>query len=67
MSTTSERRYRRQQQRLKEKLHKKFIERIKGKSNEEILQIMDQIRSKYGIEYRGEDNVIKQEDGQPNY
>jgi hypothetical protein len=67
MSTTSERRYRRQQQRLKEKLHKKFIERIKGKSNEEILQIMDQIRFKYGIEYRGEDNVIKQEDGQPNY
>ncbi len=67
MSTTSERRYRRQQQRFKEKIHQKFLERIKGKSNEQILEIMEQIRVKYGIEYRQQDNLIQQEDGQPDY
>jgi hypothetical protein len=67
MSTTSQRRYRRQQQRLKEKIHQKFLERIKGKSNEQILEIMEQIRVKYGIEYRQQDNLIQQEDGQPDY
>ena len=67
MSTTSQRRYRRQQQRLKENIHQKFLERIKGKSNEQILEIMEQIRVKYGIEYRQQDNLIQQEDGQPDY
>ncbi len=49
MSTTSERRYRRQQERLKEKLHKNFLERIKGKNEEEIQVIMQRIKDKYGI------------------
>lgn len=49
MSTTNERRYRRQQERLKQKLHKNFLERIKGKTDEEIVQIMNKIKDKYGI------------------
>ena len=67
MSTTNERRYRRQQQRLKEKLHKNFLERIKGKSQEQIVQILEQIRVKYGIEYVQQDNLLQQEDGQLDY
>lgn len=59
MSTTNERRHKRELQRLKEKIHKQFIERIKGKTEEQIFQYMEQIRIKYGIEY-------KVQDGQPN-
>jgi len=49
MSTTNERRRKRELQRLKEKLHKNFLERIKGKNEEEIKVIMQRIKDKYGL------------------
>ena len=49
MSTSQNRRYKRSQERLQKKINQQFLERIKGKSNEEIAVIMEQIRIKYGI------------------
>jgi hypothetical protein len=50
MATSANRRYTRQQNRLKEKLNKQFLDRIKGKTPEEIQQILEQIRIKYNLE-----------------
>ena len=50
MATSANRRYTRQQNRLKEKLHKQFLDKIKGKTPEEIQQILEQIRIKYNLE-----------------
>ena len=49
MSTSPNRRYRRSQERLSNKITAQFLERIKGKSQEEIAVMMEQIRVKYGI------------------
>ena len=57
MATSANRRFIREQNRLKEKLHKQFIERIKGKTPEQIQQILEQIRVKYNLEpYNTETN-----------
>lgn len=49
MSTSPNRRYKRSQARLSNKITAQFLERIKGKNDEEIAVIMEQIRVKYGI------------------
>jgi len=49
MSTSPERRYKRAQARLQNKINNKFFERIKGKTPQEIDDIMEQIRIKYNI------------------
>lgn len=61
MSTTNERRNKRERERIKVKIHKQFKDKIKGKSNEFVLQELERIRVKYGIEYKqqdGFDNLI---------
>jgi hypothetical protein len=57
MATSANRRYTRQQNRLKEKLNKQFLERIKGKTPEEIQQILEQIRIKYNLEPFKTENI----------
>jgi hypothetical protein len=57
MATSANRRYTRQQNRLKEKLNKQFLERIKGKTPEEIHQILEQIRIKYNLEPFNTENI----------
>ena len=57
MSTSPERRYRRSQERLSNKITAQFLARIKGKTPEEIAVIMEQIRVKY--------NIPKPEEQQP--
>lgn len=49
MSTSPTRRYRRSQERLSNKITTQFLERIKGKTEEEIAVMMERIRVKYGI------------------
>lgn len=49
MSTSPTRRYRRSQERLSNKITSQFLERIKGKTDEEIAVMMERIRVKYGI------------------
>jgi hypothetical protein len=61
MSTTNERRNKRERERIKVKIHKQFKDKIKGRSNEFVLQELERIRVKYGIEYKqqdGFDNLI---------
>ena len=61
MSTTNERRNKRERERIKIKIHKQFKDKIKGRSNEFVLQELERIRVKYGIEYKqqdGFDNLI---------
>ena len=64
MSTSNERRVKRERERLKEKIHKQFKDKIKGKSNEFVLQELERIRVKYNIEYVQQDsfNNINTED-----
>ena len=50
MSTSANRRYKRSQERLQKKINQQFFKRIEGKTGEEINQIMEQIRQKYGFE-----------------
>jgi hypothetical protein len=57
MSTTNERRNRRIRERMKVKIHQQFLEKIKGKSNEFVLEELERIRVKYGIEYVKEDTI----------
>jgi hypothetical protein len=57
MATSANRRYTRQQNRLKEKLNKQFLDRIKGKTPEEIQQILEQIRIKYNLEPFNTENI----------
>jgi hypothetical protein len=53
MATSAQRRMNRQQQRDKQKilakLHKEFTERTKGKSDVEIMNILNQMGLKYGM------------------
>jgi hypothetical protein len=49
MSTSPNRRYKRSQERLNNKIRLQFLERIKGKTDEEIAVIMEQIRVKYDL------------------
>jgi hypothetical protein len=67
MSTTNERRNKRIRERMKEKIHKQFIDKIKGRSNEFVLQELERIRVKYGIEYNTPNTLLQQEDGTPDY
>lgn len=67
MSITNERRNKRIRERMKVKIHKQFLDKIKGKSNEFVLQELERIRVKYGIEYVQQDNLLQQEDGTPDY
>jgi hypothetical protein len=57
MSTTNERRNKRIRERLKEKIHQQFKDKVKGKSNEFVLQELERIRVKYGIEYKQQDGT----------
>jgi len=57
MATSANRRYTRQQNRLKEKINKQFLERIKDKTPEQIQQIMEQIRIKYNLEPFKTENI----------
>ena len=59
MSTSDERRNKRIRERMKVKIDKQFKDKIKGRSNEFVLQELERIRVKYGIEY-------KIQDGQPD-
>ena len=57
MSTTNERRNKRERERMKIKIDKQFKDKIKGKSNEFVLQELERIRVKYGIEYKQQDGI----------
>jgi hypothetical protein len=46
---SANRRYRRSQARLSNKITTKFLETIKGKTQEEVAVMMENIRVKYGI------------------
>jgi hypothetical protein len=46
---SANRRYRRSQARLSNKITAKFLETIKGKTQEEVAVMMENIRVKYGI------------------
>jgi hypothetical protein len=52
MSTSANRRYKRAQARLQNKINEQFFKRIKGKTPQEIDDIMEQIRIKYNIPQR---------------
>ena len=61
MSASSERRVKRQMERLKEKIHKKFVEKTKGMTDEQVLWELEKIRHRYGLEWKrpeGVDNLI---------
>lgn len=65
MSTSPTRRYRRSQERLSNKITAQFLERVKGKSDEELAIMMEKIRVKYGIpkpEQQGDNMFIQPED-----
>ena len=51
MSTSNERRNKRMRERMKVKIFKDFQERMKGKTNAEVIKELERIRIKYGIEY----------------
>jgi hypothetical protein len=51
MSSTNERRIKRERERLTEKIHADFKEKIKGMNREQVLWELEKIRVKYGIEY----------------
>ena len=55
MSTTNERRNRRIRERMKIKIFKQFQEKMKGKTNGEVLEELERIRVKWGIEFKEED------------
>ena len=57
MSTSNERRNKRIRERMKEKIDKQFKDKIKGRSNEFVLQELERIRVKYGIEYKQQDGI----------
>jgi ribulose bisphosphate carboxylase small subunit len=57
MSTTNERRNKRERERIKIKIHKQFQDKMKGKTNGEVLQELERIRVKYGIEYVQQDRI----------
>ena len=53
-----QRRLNRERQRMMAKVHKQFMERIKGKTVEEIAAILEQIRIKYNInEYKPDEEL----------
>ena len=58
MSTSANRRERRSQERLSNKITAQFLERIKGKTPEQIAVIMEQIRVKYNIPKPEEQPII---------
>lgn len=57
MSTTNERRNKRERERIKLKIDKQFKDKVKGRSNEFVLQELERIRVKYGIEYIQQDGT----------
>lgn len=57
MSTSNERRNKRIRDRMKIKIDKQFKDKIKGRSNEFVLQELERIRVKYGIEYKQQDGI----------
>lgn len=57
MATSANRRFTREQNRLKEKINKQFLERIKDKTPEQIQKIMEQIRIKYNLEPYNTENI----------
>ena len=62
MSTSPNRRYRRRQERLSNKITAQFLERVKGKTPEEIAVMMEQIRVKYNIP-KPEEQITNLTDG----
>lgn len=50
MATSFNRRFNRSQERLKIKIEKQFLERIKGKTKEEVAVILEQIRTKHNLD-----------------
>jgi len=62
MSTSPNRRYRRRQERLSNKITAQFLERVKGKTPEEIAVMMEQIRVKYNIP-KPEEQITNSTDG----
>ena len=49
MSTSFNRRYKREQERLQNKINQQFFKRIEGKTPEQVAAIMEQIKKKYGL------------------
>ena len=49
MSTSFNRRYKRNQQRITEKINKELFERTAGKTPAQIQAIVEQIKKKYGL------------------
>ena len=57
MSTSNERRNKRERERMKVKIFKQFQDKMKGKTNGEVLQELERIRIKYGIEYEKPEEI----------
>lgn len=61
MSTTNERRNKREKERMKQKIHKQFQDKVKGMTDEQVLWELEKIRHKYGLLWNrpdGFDNLI---------
>jgi hypothetical protein len=62
MSTSPTRRFNRQHKRMYAKIEKEFLQRIKGKTNDEVAVILEQIRIKYNLDQfnKPEEETIEQ-------
>jgi hypothetical protein len=65
MAATATRRAKREKQKMMDKIHAQFREKIKGMNREQVLWELEKIRVKYGIQYAQNDasfNNINTED-----
>lgn len=49
MSSTFNRRYKREQEKMQKKINEQFLKRIEGKTPEQMSGIMEQLKKKYGL------------------
>ena len=49
MSSTFNRRYKREKERIQKKVNEQFSKRIEGKTPEQMVAIMEQIKKEYGL------------------
>ena len=55
MATTATRRAKREKQKMMDKIHAQFKEKIKGMNREQVLWELEKIRVKYNIQYAQND------------
>jgi len=55
MSTSFNRRYKREQERILNKINEEFLKRIDGKTPEQVAAISEQIKKKYGLNQPAEE------------